>query len=442
MTIDPSNADRWRTIKTKYFADGTAEPVQSPLQNHIDSGALNKFGKSLVAIGQRDFQGASDALDGAGSAADKAKRDAELKGQQVQSSTQETYELGYGKDLQYFYKVSLVYKNGSTDTKFYDGSNNEVQAIPPGARLSTETNIGEGQAKRWEAEVLKVERDNTNGVAAASSLADKAKRVQDLIVNDAADLGTPATREPFIRKISRLALGGLSDLGVGTYNEGDQTDISRLEQILESQAVDVLTQMKAKGATFGAMSNAEWEKIQNQIGTVEDTLGGIYARQAAFIAQADMLIDGVNAFNNWTTKQRTENNYNEYPSTFKAAYARSPERKASLDKANSLIDAAVIKGRSINSGPEGNDSKDKTVEGASTIPNNKWDKSKLSNITKISENELPAFIDKAAYKANENKWGRDYDESGYVYQWFTGGESWLPESNSWRRANASAMIGG
>lgn len=61
MTNDPSNAAHWKAIKETYFQDGSENPITSSL-NQLPEGSIGKLGQSLVAIGQRDFKGASDAL--------------------------------------------------------------------------------------------------------------------------------------------------------------------------------------------------------------------------------------------------------------------------------------------------------------------------------------------------------------------------------------------
>ena len=282
----------------------------------------------------------------------EAKKEA-ATGKKVKSTKIETYTKGVGGSIEYAYKYTYLFEDGTADVDYEDQSGNPLPGIPAGYTLSTETNPAQQDRTTWTKSIDVINRRNQEGLQAANNLKQRAGRVMNLIRNNRADLGNPGTRNSFFRKVVRTGVGlfqGVFDFGLNV--DATQGTISQLEQELEAQSVDVLTQMKAKGATFGAMSNAEWEKIQNQIGTVDDTLGAIYARQASFVVLYDVLKKGVDAFNKWQAKQRQASDFSTPVSQFEIEYLDSPEHQASIDEANSKILEAIDYGKSINSGKD------------------------------------------------------------------------------------------
>ena len=335
---NPSVGDFLRHPATGGVGDFIYQTSINPSQA---STALSDTRQSLIAR--------QDKMD---EAAKEAKKEAET-GRKVKSTKIETYTKGVGGSIEYAYKYTYLFEDGTADVDYEDQNGNPLTGIPAGYTLSTETNPAQQDRTTWTKSIDVINRRNQEGLQAANNLKQRAGRVMNLIRNNRADLGNPGTRNSFFRKVVRTGVGlfqGVFDFGLNV--DATQGTISQLEQELEAQSVDVLTQMKAKGATFGAMSNAEWEKIQNQIGTVDDTLGAIYARQASFVVLYDVLKKGVDAFNKWQAKQRQASDFSTPVSQFEIEYLDSPEHQASIDEANKKILEAIDYGKSINSGKD------------------------------------------------------------------------------------------
>ena len=112
--------------------------------------------------------------------------------------------------------------------------------------------------------------------------------------------------------------------------------------------------------TFGAMSNAEWEKIAQQVGTVGNTLGGIYYIQGRLRATAEAEVAKAKWINDWLNDERnvTKNILN-----MQTEWYESDAFRAARDKWFTQLNGYKAEADNINAKQEGfSDSTDERID--------------------------------------------------------------------------------
>ena len=124
--------------------------------------------------------------------------------------------------------------------------------------------------KKFNEMKAEVTKGASTALVSAANTENQTGFVMNQITSDPDQFGSPLGRSKLIQTLAK-------NFGV-TFgvDAGDIESVETLASQLRAQETGIVAQMRGQGVTFGAMSNAEWEKIAQQVGTVGNTLGGIY----------------------------------------------------------------------------------------------------------------------------------------------------------------------
>ena len=236
-------------------------------------------------------------------------------------------------------KIGRAKKDGSG---YVDANNQFIDTSSWTFSGEVETN----ENIRQKSEEALVAYDTKAGEALETTrgLVDAADRTILTVENNIEALGDPLARNTLGRTLAR-------NFGINiTGQETDQAVIDLLAQQLNSQSAGIVGLMRAQGVTFGAMSEAEWKKIDAQVGDLQGSLGGIVAAQSSLKGMAHAVQQQADAYGEW---RLDPNNRGKSLLQFQRDYHGSDLHKAAKAEAEAIVARGLVKGREVNAKAKG-----------------------------------------------------------------------------------------
>ena len=244
-------------------------------------------------------------------------------------------------------KVARIRKDG---TGYVDADNNIIDTNE--WTLSGSFDVDEDIRKESEKALVSYDTKAAEALETARSLEDSADLTISTVSDNIEGLSDPLSRTKLGRTLARNFNLNISG------SASDQAVIDKLSTELNSQSASIVGLMRSKGVTFGAMSEAEWKKIDAQVGDLEGSLGGIVAAQTNLKAAGHSIRAQMDAYADWRDDPK---NRGKSLLNFQRSYHHSDAHKAAKLEALAISQRGLAEGQKINAKAKGGS--EATVDG-------------------------------------------------------------------------------